>query len=778
MRCRLRNKKSGFWLGVIALLWLVYLWLSIPGYELPANILSPLIAFFGAVFLFRAIKRAGKRWIGWAAASAGCLVWGIADVLWALDFYFLRQNPDENVPLSFLYVLTNICFLVSVLYLALYDRRRWSTFQFLVDMGAIAIMLTGFIYFVILGQFFEHRDIWSDLLNVSSLLSLVTDMLIVSFALSTLLSMDRKKLFGFLQFSIAGVVIFIVGDLLYVFGVLNESYVPNGLVDVLYMLGIGLIGCAGIAYCDRPGSAFNMRTQADSTLELVTRALILLVIPAITGILHRLALIQIVFFAVVLLVHQVISLILRRLLQRELQLEEKSREAEYLEARIDERTRELRVMNQTLENLIKRDAITGQYNRKYFLEQIEIWIGSGEADRRVWLAILDFDRFKSINDTYGHDIGDQVLRLIGKRIESVAGEHTVIARLGGDEFGIVCLRPAQETISALLYSIIALCETPLEVGSFTVHLGVSVGVACWPDDAKTRSDLMRHADVAMYLAKMKHPGCVSFFNSSLSAAVERSNQIDLALRKSNIADEFSVFYQPQFTVSGDRLVGVEALVRWPASEFGRVTPDEFIPVAEENGIIIPLSDWIMSTALRRVSDWNRRYGLELLMGINISPRQLDASDFLRKLEALIAEFDVKPEWVNLEVTERSAMKDEAFIVEIFDRLASLHVAISLDDFGTGYSSLSYLKKFDIDYLKIAKELVDGIEKNDSDRQIVQAIIMMSAALGLRTIAEGVEDESQKSILDALGCDEIQGYYYGKPMPPADFEKNYLDKNSS
>lgn len=778
MRCRLRSKKNGFLLGVIALLWFVYSLLSIPGYELPANILSPLIAFCAAFFLFRSSKRSGVRWIGWAAAATGCLVWGIGDMLWALDFYFLRQNPDENVPLSFFYILTNVSFLISVLYLSLYDRRRWSTFQFLVDMAAIAIMLTGFIYFVILGQFFVRRNLWSDMLNVSSLISLVVDMLIVSFALSTLLSMDRKKLFGFLQFSFVGVVIFILADFLYVFGVLNESYVPNGVVDVLYMLGIGLIGCAGVLYVDKPGNAFNLRTQADSTFEFVTRALILLAIPVIAGILHRLMLSQIVFFAVVLLVHQVISLIVRRLLQRELQLEEKSREAEYLEARINERTRELRVMNQTLENLIKRDAITGQYNRKYFLEQIEIWIGAGAADRKVWLMILDFDRFKSINDTYGHDVGDKTLRLIGKRLESIAGEETVVARLGGDEFGILCLRPLAETVSPLLHSITALCEAPLEVGAFTVHLGVSIGVACWPDDAKTRSDLMRHADVAMYLAKVKRPGCVSFFDSSLSAAVERSNQIDLALRKADFAGEFSVFYQPQFTVSGDRLVGAEALVRWPSSELGRVTPDEFIPVAEENGVIIPLSDWIMRTALRQVSDWNRRYGLELLMGINISPRQLDALDFLRKLETLIAEFNVKPEWVNLEVTERSAMKGESFIIEIFDRLANLHISISLDDFGTGYSSLSYLKKFDIDYLKIAKELVDGIAKNDSDRQIVQAIIMMSAALGLRTIAEGVEDEAQMRILESLGCDEIQGYYYGKPMPPAEFEKNYLNKNSS
>jgi diguanylate cyclase (GGDEF)-like protein len=756
----------------------VYVLVSITGYELPSNVLTPLISFVSAVFLFRASFLAGRRWLGWAAAGFGCVVWGLADALWAFDLYFLHRDPDADVPLSFLYVLTNVGFLIAVLYLALYDRRRWSKFQFLVDMGALAIMLTAFMYFVILGSFFEHGAMWANLLNISSLVSLVIDMLIVSFAVSTLLSMDRKKLLCFLKLSLAGVGIFIVGDVLYAFGVLNESYVPNGLIDVLYMLGIVLLGCSAVSFGDSPSNTFNLRTQVDSTLEIITRALILLAIPVIAWLLHRLDAFQIVLFAGVLLGHQVISLILRRLLQRELELEEKSREAEYLEARIDERTRELRVMNQTLENLIKRDAITGQFNRKYFLEQIEEWIGQDETDRKVWLMILDFDRFKSINDTYGHDVGDQTLRLIGKRLESIAGEATVIARLGGDEFGVVCHGQSAETISSLLGTITGLCKAPLEVGAYTLHLGVSVGVACWPDDAKTRSDLMRHADVAMYLSKGGHSGGTVFFNSSLSAAVERSNQIDLAIRKTNISGEFTVFYQPQYTVSGDRLVGAEALVRWTSSVLGRITPDEFIPVAEENGIIIPLSDWVMAKALRQAADWNRRYGLELLMGINISPRQLDASDFLRKLELQIAEYGVKPEWVNLEMTERCAMKGEAFMLEIFDRLANLRIASSIDDFGTGYSSLSYLKKFDIDYLKIAKELVDGIEKNESDRQIVRAIIMMSEGLGLRTIAEGVEDEAQTRILESLGCDEIQGYYYGKPVPPEEFEKLYLNKTSS
>jgi len=279
----------------------------------------------------------------------------------------------------------------------------------------------------------------------------------------------------------------------------------------------------------------------------------------------------------------------------------------------------------------------------------------------------------------------------------------------------------------------------------------------------------------MYVAKTDRRGGVSFFDSALIAGIERCNRIDLALRRASLTTEFYLVYQPQFSVDGVRLVGMEALVRWNSPDLGFVAPDEFIPIAEENGIITPLSDWIMVTALRQIADWNTRYSRNLLMGINVSPRQLDDVNFLNKLEAAIDECKTLPEWINIEITERSAMKGETFLTGIFNRLASLNISSSIDDFGTGYSSLSYLKEFDIEYLKIAKELIDGIATNETSAQIVQAIIMIATALKLETIAEGVESEDQVKILTALGCDEIQGYYYGRPALPDEFETLYLKK---
>jgi EAL domain-containing protein (putative c-di-GMP-specific phosphodiesterase class I) len=271
---------------------------------------------------------------------------------------------------------------------------------------------------------------------------------------------------------------------------------------------------------------------------------------------------------------------------------------------------------------------------------------------------------------------------------------------------------------------------------------------------------------------------VSFFDQSLNAKIEREHQIDLALRRARFDEEFSLVFQPQYAVGGRRLMGMEALIRWNPPSLGRIPPDEFIPIAEANRTILPLSDWITDKAIAQIADWNRRFSAKWVMGINVSPLQIDDENFLQRLDETLRSRAVDPSWINLEMTERCAMKEETAVLGFFDLLAKRGIASSIDDFGTGYSSLAYLKKFNIDYLKIAKQLIDGIAERDIDRQIVQAIIMMATALELRTIAEGVEDERQFDLLASLGVDEIQGYILGKPLPPDEFEREFIAREVS
>lgn len=759
---------------ILLIFWLTYVCSVFFAVRIVSYILAPVICFISAVILFLAMKKMdGKARFIFLFVGLSCVLWGFTDIARVFFIATGRLTPEFFLALTILNSFTNFVLLIPIIKLTLFKRSFLSSIQFVLDIGIISVLLFIVVFYVILGRSFDRIFVLSGPNGSVLLVRSIINMLILSFTFSLLLMVDRKKITPSMVFFAFGCIFFIVADFYYMVLCFQTANATDGVYSVLYMLAVVFFGLSGAYIRTIPVVWSDRLRGTDSVMDTVYRSIFLIFLSLVSVLSFRLQLNSILFIVGAVLLYQALSIMIRQLRQKEISLHEKAVQNVDLEARIDERTRELRVMNQTLENLIVRDAITGLYNRKYFLEQIEGWIPPVSADERIWLMIIDFNRFKSINDTYGHDVGDKVLRLVGKRLETIMNDRTIVARLGGDEFGIACLRSQKEIVDTTLRSVTDLCDMPIVIGSFTVHITVSIGVSVWPDDAKTRSDLMRHADIAMYIAKNRREGGVSFFDHSLNERVERANKIDLALRKVDYDGEFELNFQPQITVGGQRLVGAEALVRWSSPELGIVCPDEFIPVAEENGTIIAMSDWIMKHAFLRIADWNRRYNKELLMGVNISPIQMDASDFLMKLESLLDETKALPDWINLEMTERSAMKDATFIIEIFNRLAELNITTSIDDFGTGYSSLSYLKKFNIDYLKIAKELVDGIAESDTDRDIVQAIIMMSTALGLHTIAEGVEDENQLRLLTSLGCDEIQGYYFGKPVSSDEFEELYL-----
>ncbi|HPS44101.1 MAG TPA: bifunctional diguanylate cyclase/phosphodiesterase [Treponemataceae bacterium] len=762
-------------LTILALSWFAYAAVASIGSGWLGDGISPLIAWVAFAILALCPRRSLHYVMSWRYIAASLLFWAIAETIWGIDALALGIDPETNAMLLCLYLLPGVSLLFAVVDIAFHERRRWMSIQFLVDITATFIALCAFVYFA----FFRSRiGIFTniDLRRIAALIGLTIDMFLVTFAISLFLSLTVRKIPAFLVFLFTGMILYAVADILYAYALFNDMYASNEFVDVVYSLSIVLIGSGGALFLDCPSNPLTIRAEVDSSIGMINRSLFLLLIPALALIARRITVADIAFFVIVIFGHQLLSRLIRQLIRRDLALEDRDREAKHLEATIADRTRELRIMNQTLENLLKRDAITGLFNRKFFMETVEAWVASADAGEKIWLLIIDFDRFKTINDTYGHDVGDAVLRVIAKRLEGIANDRTVLARLGGDEFGVICRRRKAESITELIHTIGDMADEPVPVGLSTVHTSVSIGIAAWPDDALTRSDLMRHADIAMYIAKRRKVNGVSFFDTSLIAGIERTHQIDLALKTVDFEREFSLVYQPQFAMGGRRLVGMEALVRWKSPALGDVPPDEFIPIAEENGVINSLSEWIFRKALLRIADWNRRFERRLLMGINVSPQQLDDPAFLTKLVAFMEDCGAVPEWVNLEFTERVAMKGEAFMIEIFAELNRLNITSSIDDFGTGYSSLSYLMRFEIDYLKIAKQLVDNIVQSESDELVVQAIIMMATALKLRTIAEGVETEEQLALLERLGCDEIQGYLLGKPYPAEEFEERFLKED--
>ena len=420
--------------------------------------------------------------------------------------------------------------------------------------------------------------------------------------------------------------------------------------------------------------------------------------------------------------------------------------------------------------LAHHDALTGLENRfalNLHLEQV--LAQARRADQSVALLFLDLDHFKKINDSHGHQAGDQLLIEVAQRLKELLRDVDIIARLGGDEFIVVMtgtLTP--DLVSAVAVRIVQSLAAPYHFNGKTMHSGSSVGVAMFPTDATNAATLMRHADTAMYVAKSQGRGNFQFYSPAMNAATHErlmmENRIWLALGQ----QQFELHLQPQVALDNGRVVGAEALLRWTHPELGVIEPDRVIPIAEESGQILALGDWVLVRAIELMAQWKRDGMGGLRMAVNLSARQCHGRELLPRLDALLASAGVDPALLELEITESAAMHDPEHTRYLLRQLRERGVNVAIDDFGTGYSSLSYLKLFAIDRLKIDRGFVTDIESDPNDAAIVTATIGMAHAMGLAVLAEGVETAAQRNFLRLHRCDEAQGFFFARPMPAAQF----------
>jgi diguanylate cyclase len=455
-------------------------------------------------------------------------------------------------------------------------------------------------------------------------------------------------------------------------------------------------------------------------------------------------------------------------------LQHQRRMNQNLDEQIRLQTRELAETNRELENISQMDTITPLYNKRYFLTIFDRILQKTQVGETVVLFFTDLDRFKAINDTYGHDIGDEVLVEIARRVSAWNIYGAILARFGGDEF-VCAVRGRYDRADAarMAAELIRRCHDPMQVPPGQFQVTMSVGIALYPLDAQERSTLMKYADIAMYHAKQQDSSRFAFFSSEIRERSARKADLETALALADLDREFELYFQPVFLAADLRLTGAEALLQWRSPVFGPVAAAEFIPVAEETGMIIPLGEWVLRAAVNRIQDWNRRFRQNLRISVNLSPRQLDSSRFVAYLQNLVRDSGIQPEWLDLEIGEQLAMKGSETVTSILQALAGIGVTVSIDNFGTGYSSLSYLQRYAINRLKIARPLLANIVVGSTTCQIVKAIILMSKALGIRTTATGIETEEQLRILAELACDEVQGYLTGQPMPADQLEKDII-----
>jgi len=416
-----------------------------------------------------------------------------------------------------------------------------------------------------------------------------------------------------------------------------------------------------------------------------------------------------------------------------------------------------------IEQQANYDALTGLANRSLLNDRLQQAIYTAASyGARLAVVFVDLDRFKFVNDTLGHDVGDRLLQVMAERLTAAVAETDTVARLGGDEFVLLLHGHAgQDTVATVLERLLPTIAAPLRYGQSDLEVTCSIGVALYPDDGSDPATLLKHADSAMYRAKEQGRNNFQFFTEELNRAIKERFDLESQLRRALERGQFELHYQPRVDLTTQRIIGAEALIRWHVPGRGMVSPATFIPVAEEIGLIGQISEWVLEAACAQNKRWLDA-GLPCAVSVNISPQQFRGDALVPLIARVLYEARLDPGSLEIEITESTVMHAGERMVEMLHAIKKLGVHIAVDDFGTGYSSLSYLKRFPVDRLKIDRSFVQHITDAD-DAVIVRAIIALGHNLGLKVLAEGVETEAQLAFLRANDCDEMQGFYFSKPV---------------
>lgn len=430
-----------------------------------------------------------------------------------------------------------------------------------------------------------------------------------------------------------------------------------------------------------------------------------------------------------------------------------------------------------LAEIAQLDQLTGLPNR-YLLQDflVRSLARATRFGHHVALLLVDLDRFKPVNDIYGHHAGDRLLKTIAERLRGAVRASDLVARLGGDEFTVV-LTDLEDPDAAVTQAerVLEAIRRPVELGGCEVEVGASIGIAVYPRDATGIEELLSSADTAMYTAKAGKVGGIHLYTGEMRQRQVRRQALERSLRQAIAGNEFCLFYQPQIEVRSGRLVGFEALIRWRHPELGLVSPAEFIHLTEETGLIVPIGEWVLKTACAQLAGWRRRGHRELSLAVNLSPRQMHETGLAPLLARLLAEHGLPPGLLELEITESHLLQKPEEVRRMLAAFSQIGVRVSLDDFGTGFSSLNHLRAFPGASLKIDRSFIQGIEENGSDAAIVRSLIAMAHSLNLKVIAEGVESPTQLRVLTEYGCDYVQGFLLGEPAPAEEIGRRFLDR---
>jgi diguanylate cyclase (GGDEF)-like protein/PAS domain S-box-containing protein len=421
------------------------------------------------------------------------------------------------------------------------------------------------------------------------------------------------------------------------------------------------------------------------------------------------------------------------------------------------------------------DFLTDLPNRVLFNDRLELAIlHAHRRKHKLAVMFLDLDHFKRVNDTLGHSAGDALLVQVAARLKRCLREDDTVARLGGDEFVVLLSGLSRESdVAGMATKVLAALDEPFEVQKREIFLAGSIGIALYPDDGTDVETLLKNVDTAMYRAKETGRNSFQFFTAAMQKQAQERASLESGLRHALPKAQFVLYYQPLLDLKSRQIVGVEALVRWQHPEKGLIPPMEFIPLAEDVGLIVPFGEWVLNAACRQAKSWQDQGFPWMRMAVNLSARQFQNAGLVASIRKILEDSRLDPASLDLEITESIAMQNMEHTTRVLNEFAAMGIRVSMDDFGTGHSSLSYLKHFPIHRLKIDRSFISGIEKDEKDRAIVSAIITVAHHLDLRVTGEGVETPGQAQILGELACDDVQGFLFGRPMPEAQLSELLL-----
>lgn len=733
------------------------------------QLLGLLVSFIWVYQTYESLKKEkNKERNFWLLLGIGMIPY---DAAWLISGYYhllLRKSAPYPGFDDYLWILAYLIWIIALIYKLRLVLKKTEIIRSLFDISIFMIIVSSLMWEFIFSNIFFNLSghFLTDSISLAYPLSDLALLFVTILLYFTTRNNSRKTVFTFITIGFA---FQIIADVIYVYQSLNGTYTIGGWIDPLWNLTLLLKGAAGLyvlplkTYSVRRERCFSKIKHHDILSHILILSFLLYMFYHSV---EHFTIIEYAFFTVIFIV------ITRQIIvqhQKETALEELYSLSESLEKQVENKTKELQDALNKVNKMAKYDNLTGLPNR-YMLNECldETLERCKQNNKELAIMFLDLDRFKLVNDTMGHHTGDLLLKEVSKRLRRSVRDEDIVARQGGDEFIILLEDIDKESAAQVAQRIINEFVSPFHLKNKEFFITTSIGISIFPKDGHNQIDIIKSADKAMYVAKERGKNNYQFYRV-LTDTVNRKMMLEEGLRRAIAESELDVYYQPQIDLNTGELVGIEALLRWDHPKLGKVSPEEFIPIAEETGLIISIGEWVLREACKQNKMWQAAGYPPIKIAVNVSAYQLQIHDFPGYVEQVLQETEIQPKFLELEITE-SLMKNVIETRIILNKLKKIGVNIAIDDFGTGYSSLSVLSHLPIDVIKIDRVFINDMLTNTDTSTLVKTMIEMGRNLNITLVAEGIEREEQRKILNDLHCQTGQGYLFSSPVPVEEIEK--------